>query len=439
MNKRGFTLVELLAVIVVLAILVLLAMPRVTSMMEKARVNSFVTEANQIAKVAQNAYNDSMFDDGDSTLPATCFTIDQLIDGGYLDKDKGEIRGAVVLDTNATTKDVKVYTYISKDKYYIKGDIGSKTGKIVNSDVKKNNSGSLFNDCTSTCTATANAVSVMCGETELTNLPATGSNVYTVTFDADGGVINGQELINFDASTHNVNGLAYRTTWGTDYLAFSRTDRSVVSFGEYNTPTVVMAADFSVSSYIDTANQYVLANIQSGGIQIGVRSGSDANKPNYIYSNITFEGGSSQSVNSTAVAELNQRYKVVASYDGVYFKMYVNGVLTQKKTLSSAIQYPTAGTPVVLGANPRPETLVNGTIDSTPTFDGKIYSAYLYSNPRYTKTVVYKDTYGTLPTPTKPYHTFTGWYDSSNHLVTSSTVYNTTGNTELIAKYTYNG
>ena len=82
--------------------------------------------------------------------------------------------------------------------------------------------------------------------------------------------------------------------------------------------------------------------------------------------------------------------------------------------------------------------MTTGAVDGS-LFSGKVYSAYLYSNPRYTKTVTYKDTYGTLPTPTKPYHTFTGWYDSSNHLVTSSTVYNTTGNTELIAKYTYNG
>ena len=437
MNKRGFTLIELLAVIVVLAILVLLAMPQVTSMMERARVNSFVTEANQIAKVAQNAYNDSMFDD-DIGTSTTCYTIDELISKGYLDKDPGEIRGAVVLDTNATTKDVKVYTYISKDKYYIKGDIGSKTGKIVNSDVKKNNSGSLFNNCTTTCTATQHALSVMCGETELTNLPATGSNVYTVTFDADGGVINGQELINFDASTHNVNGLAYRTTWGTDYLEFNRANSSVVSFGVYNTPTLMLAADVSVSAFVSGSNHFILTNVHSGGFQMGLVSSDHASKANYLYTNINF-GTESKAVFSKIAAQLNQRYKIVASYDGVYFKMYVNGELTNTVVYSGTILYPQGQTPVVLGANPNPNTPINGVVDSTPTFSGKVYSAYLYSNPRYTKTVTYKDTYGTLPTPTKPYHTFTGWYDSSNNLVTSDTVYNTAGNTELIAKYTYNG
>ena len=98
-----------------------------------------------------------------------------------------------------------------------------------------------------------------------------------------------------------------------------------------------------------------------------------------------------------------------------------------------------AGTPFVIGANPNPNTAVNGTIDSGAGLTGKIYSAYVSSNPRYKKTVVYNGTYGTLPTPTKPYHTFIGWYDSSDNLVTSSTVYNTSGNSELIAKYTYDG
>ena len=39
-NKKGFTLVELLAVIVVLAIIILIAMPSVMSAMDKARRNA---------------------------------------------------------------------------------------------------------------------------------------------------------------------------------------------------------------------------------------------------------------------------------------------------------------------------------------------------------------------------------------------------------------
>ena len=135
MSNKGFTLVELLAVIVVLAILVLLAMPRVTSMMEKARINSFVVEANEIQKVAQTAYNDAILNGTDKgAMP--CFTVDELIDGGYLDKDKGEIMGAIVLEipaASATSQAVKTHMYLSKGGYNVK----NVTTKAKNSDVKK--------------------------------------------------------------------------------------------------------------------------------------------------------------------------------------------------------------------------------------------------------------------------------------------------------------
>ena len=44
MNRRGFTLVELLAVIAILAILVIIALPNIMSMFNQARKNSFTTE-----------------------------------------------------------------------------------------------------------------------------------------------------------------------------------------------------------------------------------------------------------------------------------------------------------------------------------------------------------------------------------------------------------
>lgn len=165
MSNKGFTLVELLAVIVVLAILVLLAMPRVTSMMEKARINSFVVEANEIQKVAQTAYNDAILNGTDKgAMP--CFTVDELIDGGYLDKDKGEIMGAIVLEipaASATSQAVKTHMYLSKGGYNMK----NVTTKAKNSDVKKK--ANVYTKCTGsgtvTCSASGdNAVNVYCGE-----------------------------------------------------------------------------------------------------------------------------------------------------------------------------------------------------------------------------------------------------------------------------------
>lgn len=70
-NKKGFTLVELLAVIVILAVLVLLAVPSVLKMMDTARKNAFVTEAQSFIDGAKLAYAQAAMDGSSQT----CFTI----------------------------------------------------------------------------------------------------------------------------------------------------------------------------------------------------------------------------------------------------------------------------------------------------------------------------------------------------------------------------
>lgn len=56
MNKKGFTLVELLAVIAILAILVIIALPNVLSMYNEARKNTFVTEVRDYYKAGEQNY-----------------------------------------------------------------------------------------------------------------------------------------------------------------------------------------------------------------------------------------------------------------------------------------------------------------------------------------------------------------------------------------------
>ena len=47
-NKKGFTLVELLAVIAILAILVIIALPNVINMYTKTQKEAFLTETKKI-------------------------------------------------------------------------------------------------------------------------------------------------------------------------------------------------------------------------------------------------------------------------------------------------------------------------------------------------------------------------------------------------------
>ncbi len=67
-DKKGFTLVELLAVIAILAILVIIALPNVMGMFNEAKENSFMTEIKQIYKTAQQTWMmDSMFSTNEMT------------------------------------------------------------------------------------------------------------------------------------------------------------------------------------------------------------------------------------------------------------------------------------------------------------------------------------------------------------------------------------
>ena len=56
MNKKGFTLVELLAVIAILAILVIIALPNVLKMFNDSKRNSFMTETRNIYNEAEKKY-----------------------------------------------------------------------------------------------------------------------------------------------------------------------------------------------------------------------------------------------------------------------------------------------------------------------------------------------------------------------------------------------
>ena len=56
MNKKGFTLVELLAVIAILAILVIIALPNVLELFQSAKKNAFFDEVNAVYTQAVNKY-----------------------------------------------------------------------------------------------------------------------------------------------------------------------------------------------------------------------------------------------------------------------------------------------------------------------------------------------------------------------------------------------
>ena len=118
-NKKGFTLIELLAVIVILAIIILIAMPNVLGAMERARKNTFSTEATSILKVAGTAYSDLAM--SGSVGGSVCINVKDLGSqaGGqnYLSKDLTKYSGYVYLTINASSGAVTYSWDISNGKY----------------------------------------------------------------------------------------------------------------------------------------------------------------------------------------------------------------------------------------------------------------------------------------------------------------------------------
>ena len=56
LNKKGFTLVELLAVIAILAILMVIAIPGVITLFNNGKENAFVTEVQSVLKAAKTDF-----------------------------------------------------------------------------------------------------------------------------------------------------------------------------------------------------------------------------------------------------------------------------------------------------------------------------------------------------------------------------------------------
>lgn len=159
-NKKGFTLVELLAVIVILAVIILIAINAVLPQMAKARKNSFADEVMNYGNGAVNKYVSDNADEDDTTGDigtGVCYTLKQL-HGEYVSKNDSSYTGIVVLKRNADNANLTdKFVFIASNKFYY-NSINDKTDdpwdtttslkKISAKNVKDGGSSKLtFKDC----------------------------------------------------------------------------------------------------------------------------------------------------------------------------------------------------------------------------------------------------------------------------------------------------
>ena len=84
--KKGFTLVELLAVMILLGIISLIAIPSIGKMLIRSRENAYESTKNELIKAAKNYYADNIRelpDDGSYK----CLSVSEIEENGYISND----------------------------------------------------------------------------------------------------------------------------------------------------------------------------------------------------------------------------------------------------------------------------------------------------------------------------------------------------------------
>ncbi len=109
-NKKGFTLVELLAVIVILAIIMVIALPAVMTAMNNGRKNAFKVYAQKVLTVAIAKNETERLDE---KTGVTCYTLPNLMKKGL-----GSFVGYVMVDYSSET-DVQFSIVLADGKFYI--------------------------------------------------------------------------------------------------------------------------------------------------------------------------------------------------------------------------------------------------------------------------------------------------------------------------------
>lgn len=156
LNKKGFTLVELLAVIVILAVVILVAVNNVIPQMNKAKAGAFKTEALSFLDGAEQYYTSQQMTGKDFNETNKAgeklegVTIKYLVDNKYVKSaDVDKYTGCIKYDeTNGFTIKLSSASYHTDD-YVSASKLSEFDGVIVSSGTGKTSiqSGAVDSNC----------------------------------------------------------------------------------------------------------------------------------------------------------------------------------------------------------------------------------------------------------------------------------------------------
>ena len=121
-SKKGFTLVELLAVILILAMIMVIGVKAVMPIIVESKKKTLTAEGLSLLKTAKMAHEKEI--GNDTTLMLTdkssyCFSLAWLKEHNYYDKEDNNYDGAVLVKYNAETKGYDYKFWIKNDEFFI--------------------------------------------------------------------------------------------------------------------------------------------------------------------------------------------------------------------------------------------------------------------------------------------------------------------------------
>ena len=242
-KKKGFTLVELLAVIVILVVILIIAMPKISDVIKNSKESSLETTAKLIASQAEKKYTENQVLDNSSTIK--CSDVAKISDADYESCNitfdskgnakvsivgKGKFAGLQVLDgtKDSAKASVKKDVVETAAKYFgyeeVEGGIsitGYQIGTVSNVEVEDENK------CISylqTLGLTGEQATTLC-------------NGGSITVDGETGSLKSLVLAgNVPSKDYENAGLkiVYENGGGTDVVIPSQIDgKTVVAIGDY--------------------------------------------------------------------------------------------------------------------------------------------------------------------------------------------------------------
>ena len=213
-NKKGFTLVELLAVIAILAILVIMALPAVLRMYRQSRINNFQNEVRSTFRTAQSQFlGDSinlesgekiLYTNADSCTPTGVDSVKELDMTG-----NSNFKYYVLINVDGKVLNVRASngTY----SYSIQAEDADHDIKIEDIDVETNNESTLDTNINSTLCPSEEETYVphiatvksgqTCSKTDVgCELIVGGENFYVVSSDSTNTILLAKYDLKSDGS-----------------------------------------------------------------------------------------------------------------------------------------------------------------------------------------------------------------------------------------------